>query len=123
MAERSMLSGRALPLLAVTGLAALAAYEMNVLLRPSPDTKPQECTLQPVAHHPGTLVAWTLGRSGPDGGGELSAKVQLDDGRTVTAYNVPHAGASVTARVVVAEIVCEHRVVHLLTDFAPPAKP
>ena len=81
---------------------------------------PRDCSLVPSRYLPGTFMGWNLARSSPDGGGEISARVRLDDGRDIVAYNATSATIARDMRVMVSEIVCIHRTVFLLTEFAAP---
>ena len=82
------------------------------------DLLPRDCSLTPNAYRSGAFQEWkiTLPRGG-DGGGELFAIVDLDDGRRVMAHNVTNPDLQRGDRVTVAEIACVHRAVYLLTDF------
>lgn len=97
--------------------AALAAW--LGLDRPR-DVEPQpqsDCSLTPSRYLTGTFLGWQIARASPDGGGEISARVRLDDGRDIVAYNATSATIERDMRVTVSEIVCIHRTIFLLTEF------
>jgi hypothetical protein len=106
-----------LPLTTVAGVALV----LILAARPhSEDVQPPDCSLSPVAYHPGTLLRWKISVNRGGENAELSALVQLDDGREITAYNATNEALRVNDRVMVSEIVCIHRRVHLLTEFPAP---
>jgi hypothetical protein len=111
-----------LPSVTLIGIALALAF---ALLPKRHDLLPPDCSLSPTAYRPGTFRGWkvTMTRGGGEGGGELFALVDLDDGRRVVAHNVANPDLKPDDRVTVAEIACVNRAVHLLTDFpaAPPA--
>jgi len=85
--------------------------------RPAEEPLPRECSLTPVRYLTGTFLGWKLDRTSADGGGEVSARVRLDDGREIIAYNATLSALEPDTRVTVSEIVCVHRTIHLLTEF------
>jgi len=93
-------------------VAALSAWLMH---KPA-ENNPRDCALTPSAHHIGTFQHWRLSMSPGEGmSGEVSAVVQLPDGREIIAYNVTQAaGLSAGDKVTVAEIQCIHRRVFLI---------
>ena len=105
------------------GTLAVGAGVLLFALRGEPvDVQPPDCSLNPVAYHPGTFLTWKLALERVSGGGELSARVRLDDGREVIAYNATNSELRPNDRVTVSEIVCIHRTVHLLTEFGAPPR-
>ena len=108
--------------LVLIGIAVALALAF-VLTPRRDDLLPRDCSLTPNAYHAGAFQGWKIALPrGGDGGGELFALVDLDDGRRVVAHNVTNPDLKPGDRVVVAEIACVHRAVHLLTEFpAPPA--
>lgn len=98
-------------------VAALAAW-LGVDRPRSVEPRPQlDCSLTPSRYLTGTFLGWQLARASPDGGGEVSARVRLDDGRDIVAYNATSATIERDMRVTVSEIVCVHRTIFLLTEF------
>ena len=104
----ALLAGAALVLVG----AAIAAWVLHDRKEPSP----RDCALTPSALLPGTFRHWRLSMSPVEGmSGEVSAAIELDDGRDIIAYNVTSAGGlSPGDKVVVAEIQCIHRRVYLI---------
>ncbi len=105
-----LLAGGALLLIGV----ALATWVMR---RPAEET-PRDCGLTPAAHHTGTFRNWRLSMSPGEGmSGEVSAVIELADGREIVAFNVTNAGGfSPGDKVTVAEIQCIHRRVFLIQE-------
>lgn len=118
-------SWRTLLLTAAAALLVVAALVAWLMPR-TVEVQPRECALTPSAHHHGTFQNWRLSMSPGEGmSGEVSAAIQLDDGRDVVAYNVTNAGGLTPGdKVTVAEIQCIHRRIFLLatpgSDAAPP---
>jgi hypothetical protein len=101
--------------------AALAVWLGLDRPRPAEPSPQSDCSLTPSRYLTGTFIGWQLARSSPDGGGEISARVRLDDGRDVVAYNATSATIERDMRVTVSEIVCIHRTIYLLTAFGADA--
>ncbi len=108
-----------LPLITVTGVAATLVFALSGPERG--EVQPPDCSLSPVAYHPGTLVNWKISVNRGGENAEVSALVRLDDGREVIAYNATNDALQLNDRVMVSQIVCVHRTVYLLTEFAAPA--
>ncbi len=114
--------------IALVGVIAVAVVS---LLRPKPADDgglPADCGTTPAAYHSGTIVDW------PGSGGSASnapdstsaghfARVRFDSGRMVLAYNATPARPAPGTRIVVSEIRCVHRTIHLLTELGAPAAP
>jgi hypothetical protein len=117
--------------LTAAGVALVAASATVTLLKPQSagdrDELPTDCGATPSAYHPGTLVDWPaalapVAGKEPAGNAALYARVRYDSGRMVLAYNATPGRPAAGTRVVVAEIRCIHRTIHLLTELgAPPA--
>lgn len=84
---------------------------------PIEEPQPRDCSLNPAQYLTGTFLGWKLARVSADGGGEISARIRLDDGREIVAYNATGSALEPDARVTVSEIICVHRTVYLLTEF------
>ena len=91
---------------------ALASW----LVHEQPEVSRNDCALTPSTLLEGTFRHWRLSMSPAEGlSGEVSAAVDLEDGRQIVAYNVTDAGGlSSGDRVTVAEIQCVHRRIYLI---------
>lgn len=112
--------------IALVGVIAAAAL-MLLRTKPAGDGGlPADCGTTPSAYHPGVIVDWPGTDGAAPRAGEAAergyfARVRFDSGRMVLAYNATPANPVPGARVVVAEIRCVHRTIHLLTELGAPA--
>lgn len=109
----------------VAGLAAAAILSRGDRAGPTADaTLPADCGANPSAYHAGTLVDWPATGAAPAkpgaAGAELYARVRFETGRMVLAYNATTGRPDAGRRVVVAEIRCVNRTIHLLTELGAP---
>ena len=122
------LSASAAISIALTGVIAAAVVS---LLRPKPADDgglPADCGTTPAAYHTGTIVDWPgSGGAIHDAAGTTSAshfaRVRFDSGRMVLAYNGTPARPAPGTRIVVSEIRCVHRTIHMLTELGAPTGP
>lgn len=124
---RRVTAGAAISI-ALAGLIAVAAVS---LLRPKSVNDaglPADCGTTPSAYHPGAVIDWpgsgaATTKTAGGASADHFARVRFDSGRMVLAYNTTPAKPAIGARVVVAEIRCVHRTIHLLTELGAPAAP
>lgn len=111
-------------------LAGVIVVAVVSLLRPGPADDgglPADCGTTPSAYHPGAIVDWpgsdTVSKTAEGASAGHFARVRFDSGRMVLAYNATPARPAPGTRVVVSEIRCVHRTIHMLTELGAPAAP